>query len=457
MTKKILPLIILTATMLLMASCLKDDDDTSYTTYDDAALTTFSLTAANQYHHTTGSAGNDSVYMTTVTTSQYTFYIDQTQGMVWNPDSLPYGTDAKHLLATITAKNGGHILLKSMTSDSLTYYSSTDSIDFSQPRTLRIYSNDGSDYRDYMVKVNVHQEYGDTLLWTEVANLPEVREAQHMKLFSISNTLYLLTSDGTATQLWSGGTDGKAWAVSNTTQDANAWKNAVVKGDALYVLTSNSLRRMTADGKWSSKSARTLWQLVGASTTELYATNRSGELVASSDEGTTWRTETIDEATALLPTDNITCTTHVVKTNNEIERVTITGTTSGSDHAVSWTKYVDHNDPYRHNQWMYVDQAGDYQYALPKLNPLVTFAYDDKDVALGVYASAGTFSDFLVSSDAGVTWMKNSEYVLPQSLTTTNGLFAATVDNRNFIWILSGNGKLWRGRITRLGWEKAED
>ena len=32
MTKKILPLIILTATMLLMASCLKDDDDTSYTT-----------------------------------------------------------------------------------------------------------------------------------------------------------------------------------------------------------------------------------------------------------------------------------------------------------------------------------------------------------------------------------------------------------------------------------------
>jgi hypothetical protein len=64
-----------------------------------------------------------------------------------------------------------------MTSDSLFYYSSTDSVDFSQPREIRVYALNGSGYRAYTVTFNVEKGSTSTKQWERVANEENVPKA----------------------------------------------------------------------------------------------------------------------------------------------------------------------------------------------------------------------------------------------------------------------------------------
>lgn len=146
MIKKFLAFACMALAMFGFSSCLNSDED-EITYYDDTAVTAFSLSAANRYIHTTASDGvTDSVYKTSMTVTGYAFSIDQQQRLIYNTDSLPVGTDANHILATISSKNSGNIVLnlKDKTGqDSLAYYSSTDSIDFTNPVRLRVYNTQG--------------------------------------------------------------------------------------------------------------------------------------------------------------------------------------------------------------------------------------------------------------------------------------------------------------------------
>ena len=162
---------------LLMSSCLNSNDtDTTY--YSDMAIASFTLGTLNKYLHTTSKAGGDSVYKTTFSGSAYTMNIDQVNHRIFNTDSLPIGTYVKHVVCTTTVKNNAVIYVKSLTSDTLTYFSSgTDSIDFSQPRVFRVFSNDGSGSRDYLVSLCVRTQEAGRLLWTQMPDetvLPEM-------------------------------------------------------------------------------------------------------------------------------------------------------------------------------------------------------------------------------------------------------------------------------------------
>lgn len=156
---------LITGTMLL-SSCLgSGDDDVTY--YNDTAITGFTLSTVNRYIHATTTSGKDSVYKRTLT-NPVTFSIDQYKKTIFNLDSLKADCDLSHVLVTISAKNSGYIVIKSMTSDTLYSYSSSDSLDFSKPREIRVYANDGSGYRAYQVAINKHQTETNKLLWEKM-------------------------------------------------------------------------------------------------------------------------------------------------------------------------------------------------------------------------------------------------------------------------------------------------
>lgn len=158
--KLIRTLYLLMATLLLTASC-NDTDSNSVILYNDAAITSFSLGTVNRYVN-----GKK----TTLKGTDYKFYIDHQNHSIYNPDSLPVGCDAAHLLCTVTALNNGQILYwTGDTDDVLTHYSATDSIDFSKKRMFRVYASSGSGYTDYEVKVNVHQQDGEVFVWKTAA------------------------------------------------------------------------------------------------------------------------------------------------------------------------------------------------------------------------------------------------------------------------------------------------
>lgn len=151
----------------VLSSCLNSDDST-VTLYDDMAITAFSLGTLNRYPHTTSESGSDSIYKVAYSAAGYVMSIDQLGGRIFNSVALPSYTDLKHVVCSLSTKNSGLAVLKSLTSDSLTTFSSTDSIDFSVPRELRVYATSGAGYRAYTVTLTVNELDNSALSWTEV-------------------------------------------------------------------------------------------------------------------------------------------------------------------------------------------------------------------------------------------------------------------------------------------------
>ena len=157
-------------TMVLMASCLNSSDENNVTLYDNAAIIGFTLGTMNKYIDNT---------KTTFSGSSYFFNIDQSNKgthhfkdttiigrCIYNNDSLPLGTDLKHVLTTITTHHNGVTIIERLNQRNVfDYFTSSDSIDFTKPRKLRVFSSDGTVYNDYYVSVNAHQEDGNEFVW----------------------------------------------------------------------------------------------------------------------------------------------------------------------------------------------------------------------------------------------------------------------------------------------------
>ena len=169
-------LCLLMVSVLLQTSCLgsNSDDDREYSS--DTAIKTFSLTTVNRYVHTTSKSGKDSIYKKTLT-NPVVFTIDQYQHKIYNTDSLPSDCDLQHVLATITSVNSGTIVINyadKSNGDSLMYYSSTDSINFTKVKDVRVYAYDGSGFRTYELNINIHQMKSGQMVWEKksAADMP---------------------------------------------------------------------------------------------------------------------------------------------------------------------------------------------------------------------------------------------------------------------------------------------
>ena len=221
------------ACALLVTSCLKDDttNDTQY--YNDTAIVSFKLATINRYIHTTSSTGADSVYKSTLS-DPVVFTIDQAQHKIYNTDSLYSDVDLNHVLATVSSKNSGTVVVNYPAvdgTDSLLFYSSTDSIDFEKLRDLRVYAQDGSSYRSYQVTINVHKAKTGVLLWEQksAADLPidtkkalweQAAETAGMSLIGYGSAEgYAFANDG---MLMVSKDNGETWTADSLDEDA-AW------------------------------------------------------------------------------------------------------------------------------------------------------------------------------------------------------------------------------------------
>lgn len=379
--------------VLLFSSCLKGNDDDNLTSYNDMAITAFTLGTLNQYLHTTSSTGADSTYKKTLTGTSYQFHIDQIKREISNPDSLPVGTDVKHVICNISSYNGGVVVFESITKpDSLYYHSSSDSIDFSQPRKVRVYAYNSANYSTYTIRVNVHQQDGDGFSWNKMGQYSDVAQ-----------------------------------------EDLN---------------TIQARRAMVLDAG--------LKQYIGCSTTEFYALDNNNNLMVSVDNGQTWTKEELDNDAKLLPTENISCTYYDYSTYNDIDYVLMIGTrnteTYPQDKSMQiWHKLVDYSDTSQPAIWAYMEVADNNTRYLPIMQSPSVFRYADKFVCIGL--NEGKIKVY-ESLDAGITWNESSIMTIPEELQTGNPV-VTLLDRENYIWMEQpATGQLWRGRLNKLGWEK---
>lgn len=306
MKRKFLAFVVLLAATLSLSSCLSSDDDLNVEYTHDTAITAFSLGSLDQWGKTKDGT-KDSLYKAVVAGANYKFYIDQATRQIYNVDSLPCGVRDSAMLATITSKNSSLVVLQDMDkTDSLITYSSTDSINFSKPRLIRVYNNDFTAYATYTVKVNIHKEKGDVFNWQEKAQQNTVlSQLSHLKMVSLGSNIYVFGKNAEGLKIYkTANTDGMGWQeiTANIAFGADDYQNVVAMGNNLYILSDRKVYASADGSNWQEKgSDASLKLMVGASSKNLYAYTAAG-ISVSKNQGTSWTALALDKSVDYLPT-----------------------------------------------------------------------------------------------------------------------------------------------------------
>lgn len=483
MKRIIRPFVILFSAMILTVSCLSDDDDYEMTYYGDTAITSFSLGTLNRYLTTKSKTevdGNgqpkDSVYKVNVQGSAYKFYIDQLKREIYNPDSLPVGTDAAHVICNVGSKNAGLVVVNHKSSgggDSLVFYNGTDSVDFSEPREFRVYTMGATAYRSYKVSVNVHKEDPDSFRWSMRGTDSRFAAMKDMKAVVLGGKVMLFGTDGTSTSVYAtAASDGASWTQlpTNVTLDAGVCAGVAVHHGYLFAVNGGRLM-VSADGQtWVDGTMINGEQpvpsrLLGSSKIILYAMTADGRIISSGTNGSSWEYDGVAGDAGMLPAGDISMGCLPLATNNDAERVVMAGNRDagafGADTvAVVWNKIEEYGQGSEQHDWIPCNEDNEYQ--LPRMAGVKILAYGDVLIAIGGgglgASTAKAFSQIYVSRDYGLTWHSDYRYVLPKDFSNGgSNVFALAADSDNFLWIISGGtGQVWRGRLNKLGWEDTQ-
>lgn len=452
MKRKFFAFIALITATLSLSSCLSSDETTVEYTHD-TAITAFSLGSLDRYTKT--KAGKDTLLKANVTGSDYKFYIDQAQRKIYNVDSLPAGTRTAAVLATITSKNSSPILLMDInkTDSVAAYYSSSDSINFSTSRLIRVYSSDYSAYAQYTVTVYVHKELPYEFKWHELAqNNSQLAAFSDLKAVACGDDIYVFgrTAEGTKV-LKSAINDGSVW--SSITMDvglsSDAYQSVVALDGKLYIADAGKIYASADAATWTKVSDNAdIKQLIGASSKNLYAYTAAG-ISVSEDKGASWKAEKLDTDKAYLPKQNISMNVAGVLSAKDVENVMLLGTRDKAlkdTVATTWLRTVDYAN--EDGQWNYLEIENNKSGKMPWLDQVITCAADTGFVALG------SNGKWYKSQNAGLTWKQDKMVVLPAKF-ATEGRFAFCRDKQHYYWIIR-NGYVWRGRFNIDGWNKED-
>ena len=454
MKRKFFAFIALITATLSLSSCLSSDETTVEYTHD-TAITAFSLGSLDRYTKT--KAGKDTLLKANVKGSDYKFYIDQAQRLIYNVDSLPCGVRDTAILATISSKNNSPILLMDInkTDSVAAYYSSSDSINFSKPRLIRVYSSDYSAYAQYKVTVNVHKELPYEFKWHELAqNNSQLAAFSDLKAVACGDDIYVFgkTAEGTEV-LKSAINDGSAWSsiMMNVSLSSDAYQSAVALEGKLYISDGGKVYASADAATWALVSSENadVKQLIGASSKNLYAYNTAAGISVSKDKGVSWKAEKLDTDKAYLPTQNISMNVAGVLSAKDVENVMLLGTRDKAlkdTVATTWLHTVDYAN--EDGQWNYLEIENNKSGKMPWLDQVITCAADTGFVALG------SNGKWYKSQNAGLTWKQDKMVVLPAKF-ATEGRFAFCRDKQHYYWIIR-NGYVWRGRFNIDGWSKED-
>ena len=450
---------------IIMASCLNSEDDTTY--YDDAAITSFSLTSAKMTKHTTASTGDDSTYVEVSTeVSSYNFRIDQQKGLIYNVDSLPVGTDLTKVICNYYTKNNSYAAIKSLTSDSLLYFSTSDSIDFSKPRIVSVFSSSGANKKDYTITVNMHKEAADSFKWTQFPDSKLLAGYGKLKAYSLNGSIVVMASDGEKSNLFTMDTASeKNFKATSVVMSADAYKNAVVKDGTLYVLDGQTLKKSSNATDYENVAENVpVKRLVAASTTEMYGTTDDNTIMVSTDNGLTWKADKMESGNSFVPTDDISYVCSTFKYSNNADQVLLFGnrydeTNAKTTTAFVWRKIVEHDSDSNESLWAYYNYDSASKKPLKSMQNLEVLKHGDYLLAMGGKGVNGctekAYSTIYVSTDNGLSWNTIDTFGYPYGFDKSASAVSACTDSDNFIWIVMNNsGQVWRGRLNEVAWGK---
>lgn len=439
--------ILLLAALLSCVSCLKEDN--SYKT-PQAVITSFTLGYYNVRFQERNIQGHDTLVYLREGGAMFPMTVDQVNNRIFNVDSLSYGSDVSKV--TTTVYGSGTIGYRYMDDPMNKYYWSTvDSIDFTRELQFMVMSSDESFTRIYDVKLNVRKVFPDSLLWSapDTTGFPVLSgissAVRNDSLFCFGTDT--LGNPSVSYRSVSAGTWNGANAMTGIT-DAG-WSHRVTVFNGQFCTVSGGSVLVSADAvNWTSvksgvKSLITAIQDYGT----LWAVSQDGNLLKTTDMAD-WTT--VQTVPAGFPDSAAVMYSYPLATNASLTRNVVAGMSADTLNASVWT--IISGD----TVWTQMDIPADERLRLPASAYLTLLRYDDALFSLGQ-----GLDGFRQSNDNGITWYMCNEYVedysswnrymqLPKSLKGYSSGFSAATDSKGYIWIMTDDGRVWRGAITRL-------
>ena len=360
-------------------------------------------------------------------------------------------------------------------SDHDTIWTSTDSIDFTDPVEFKVYAYSGVEGKPYKVTINVHQQEPDTISWKKFDNNPfSAGNLSEQKAVYANEKIYIFgkkNNGNTCIEYTKAinvpGENGlkdnpTSWTpIENLPLNIDTYSATVCAGNIYFLAETNKqLYKLDANSNAiTSVGTETFEMLIGANEikSELYAVKGGKSGIYKEN---TW-TEDADPFT-LCPTgkpffSNTTTASYNSNITSTVALCYNQGTTANDTTALVFNRMSSDN------KW----ETRMQNLPLPNLKNVTMIYYDGKLYAFGgesVKPEVKPFSQFYCSTDNGLCWRPVTECMaFPAEFstlyTTHHGNYSCAVTPKlesetsrgNFIWIVWEDGSICRGRINRLG------
>ena len=452
MKTKYLQLWLLGCLTCIMSSCLADTDDYDHWNTSNCLIASFKLQSDSI-------PGLENVIFT----------IDQVNGLIYNKDSMPYGTEINWLvICQVTFEMNPSVVevFQASTGDSLSW-NMTDSLDFSDYVRFDVYSADQNATKRYIAKLNIHQQTPDLMEWISFSGRLLGKTVQEQKVIEWNNYYWMYVRSTSGYELYhSPLTDRKTWIpVSLTGLDGKTLILSQITEyeGCLYMQASDGALYYSTDGSaWNRMPDETLVvrSLLGSiNGSETGKTSPVLAAIIQDDEEWRFATMAADnqwERGAAVPAEfpvsgfgNSSYESmfywHLMVVAGKDRSGGLSDAAWGTMTGLSWVRLTDVRTPW-----------------FEKREGVMLTQYDENLFLIGgINAANEATKDIYISLDKGITWSLTDTLIVFPETYKARGHASVLVDKDNFLLLFGGKEKnsanildeLWSGRINRLGFK----
>ncbi|MDR0349147.1 MAG: DUF6242 domain-containing protein [Tannerella sp.] len=434
----------------LISSCLGDDNekyDDMY--YSNCQIKSFSLS-------------NDSI----AGLSNVKFTIDQVSGLIYNKDSMPYGTviDRKVVCKIEYVVSPLKVEIHQAALADSGNWNGTDSLDFSKYVRFDIHSLNGKAIKRYIAQINIHQLHPDSMSWSLQANNMTGKNMQDQKVIVRNGIyrMYVKNSDGYELYQSSNTLNWTKTGLTGLNEGTCLLSQIVDYEGILYVPTDKGQLYMSANGtEWTllegSSDVKALLGVVCASD----RLNRPSALAAVIKDQDKWHYAAMDKE-------------QTWKTGAEIaEDFPLSGFSQISHEVMYYQRLMvlagkDRNGRLSNVTWETMDGLAWIRLTderashFDKREGAALTKYDDCFYFFGgIDASNKARKDIYRSESNGLTWELVDTLITFPDAYKARGYSSVHINEDKFILLFGGKestaanifDELWAGRINRLGFK----
>lgn len=404
-------------------------------------------------------AANDSI--PGLEKAQFTIEERLDTGLVWNKDSMLYGTRLDSVVPKYTfaaAAGAAYITLSDTTYD----LKGNDTLDFTkQPIYFTIRSSDGSNTKVYEIKPTVHQVDPDLYTWKALTSNIYPADDSEQKVVELGATFVMITNNGFQLHSYTS-QDGTQWQLAGQPTGLPASANIrqiISDGTTLYYGEGTQLYTSTDAIHWTSQSVpHTIYTMLLYWNKTIWALVENDGYELATYDGTM-------HLTGLRPNNQFPISDFAAvcfHSASQRERAMIIGGFAQSGEALNtrwnleYTPYTSLNNGYRMEEFS-IDRP-----RFTSLTGISVIWYNNQLMMFGgVDANRNYFGrNILISNDEGLNWTPadSTKNQLPLEYGERQKQNAIVRDNN--IYLFGGQDRyttysdVYRGRLNSIDWNK---